>query len=171
MSRILLLVCLAFCCAVYADTRIRLINAQYDNNFSFGLTTDPSDRGNSSLAAGITGGYGPMFDQKIPATDYVELPNYSFTIGEELSFYAFNANNLGWELIGGPVNATLMENQSYSVVYVAQSDTAIPQNITDNTPTTTFPTPVLLFVEERPNPSPFGKAVVKIVNVAGKFIL
>lgn len=169
MSKILLFVCLVLFCAVtvLGQTQIRFLNARYYGALTVGVTPDLELVGNTTLTDGVTSAFespSPVF----PASNYMDLPNYEFTVGEEISFYAFNRDNF----IEGPIpseetlasleNVTLVELQSYSLVYVGESEDFGDGVLTPISPG------VLFLVEERPNPSPVGKALVRIFNAAGK---
>jgi hypothetical protein len=167
MSKILLFVCLVLFCAVtvLGQTQIRFLNARYYGALTVGVTPDLELVGNTTLTDGVTSAFespSPVF----PASNYMDLPNYEFTVGEEISFYAFNRDNF----IEGPIpseetlasleNVTLVELQSYSLVYVGESEDFGDGVLTPISPG------VLFLVEERPNPSPVGKALVRIFNAA-----
>lgn len=165
MSKILLFVCLVLLGTVYADTVISLINAKYDGSASISpaLVADLNDFLNITTIqpANFYGYADPKTN--IPSTDYLTLPVYAFKIGEPLTVSVVNLDTAQQPpfTAEASANITLVENQSYSFVYIAQSDDTLGA-------ITNFPTALLLPFEERPNPSPFGKALVKIVNIAGK---
>jgi hypothetical protein len=167
MSKILLFVCLVLFCAVtvLGQTQIRFLNARYYGGLKVGVTPDLELVGNTTMTDGVDSVFespAPVF----PASNYMDLPKYEFTVGEEINFYAFNRDNFGIpipteEILASLENVTLVELQSYSLVYVGESED-LGDGVTSISPG------VLFLVEERPNPSPVGKALVRIFNAAGK---
>lgn len=163
MSKTLLFVCLVLFGTVLAQTQMRLLNARYYSDRAIGLTVD-FIFGNTTLTDGAitkfdTAPGGPSF----PATGYLALPTYEFTVGTGIDLYAFDRESFIdapiLESLGdGLLNVTLDELQSYSVVYFGQTEDILDPraNIGD----------MIKLYEERPNPSPVGKALVRIVNCA-----
>lgn len=109
----------------------------------------------------------------IPATSYIQLPFYQYPIGEEVSLWAVSDKPYttgvfkSGDVLAGPVGFTLEEDQSYSAVFISESMVFNseqwdydPIPVTQNVPSTIF------VFEERPNPSPVNKALLKIVNIA-----
>jgi len=127
------------------------------------VTPDLELVGNTTMTEGLACKFDspPVF----PATNYLDLPKYEFTVGEEINFYAFDRDALAVpipmdETFAILENVTLVELQSYSLVYVGESEDLFGEGVTSISPG------VLFLVEERPNPSPVGKALVRIFNAA-----
>lgn len=164
----LLFVCLVLfgVAAVTCQGQIRFGNALLRTASTYGLSNEVGVKGNITLTV-IPSSLSKNYD--LFPKGYLPLPHPDFPFGEEQSFF-------GYEFEDTPtpstnfVNITLEELQSYSFVVVGSTE---PDLIFDETtgepePITSIDPAVLFVVEERPNPSPFGKAVLKIVNAIGR---
>jgi hypothetical protein len=176
MSKSLLFVCLVLVgvTAVLCNTQLRFLNNQIGSINTYALATSLTELGNTTLFKGVPSSLAAAGSaQTIPAIDYIDLPAYQYPVGEEISLWGITNEPFvrGSFIIETDVktealNVTLEENQSYSAVFVASTDEDYGGFVNDYPPRTDFSTPMLFLYEERPNPSPFGKALLKIVNVA-----
>lgn len=174
MSKIVLFVCLVLLGTVYANTQVSVVNAQYDttDSSSPALFVDLNDSWNVTTIQpqNLVGKADGSLNDILQASSYQTLPIYNFVIGKPLNVYLVNlANNPNPTPPFTPIytveNFTFVENQSYSFIYVAPSN-----GDSSFSATASFPGDMLIPFEERPNPSPTGKALVRIANVAGKII-
>lgn len=152
---------LFFCCiafgtlAVHASSRtqLRFMNAQLASQTNIGITTDRYRNGSLTVRSRVN----PVL-LDIPATPYITLPDPSIPLNSTVQFFAHNADlALPQADIKAMINATLESGQSYSMVYMDQSEYHYA-------PMAQFPLPKLLLFKERSGRS---GSFVKFVNIAG----
>eukprot|EP00029_Vermamoeba_vermiformis_P009609 TRINITY_DN484_c0_g1_i1.p1 TRINITY_DN484_c0_g1~~TRINITY_DN484_c0_g1_i1.p1 ORF type:complete len:334 (-),score=44.09 TRINITY_DN484_c0_g1_i1:81-1082(-) len=166
MSKILLFVCLAlFGASVYGQTQIRLVNAWYDSSITIGLVASLTNPINSTSPipkiVGASDGAPPNVRLTIPVSDYQQLPADAFVADQPLRISAIDVEDLFLPYTEKAFldSFTIAEGQSYSFVYLATSDF-------DSTPPFVSIDNTLLAFEELPSTPIYGKAFVRIVNVA-----
>jgi hypothetical protein len=167
MAKILLFVCLALLGAsVYGQTQIRFVNVWYLSElFAPGMVASLTDPLNITISSGTQAqndGPNPQnLNLLIPASPYQLLPANAFVAGQPLRISVVNSAELTtpYTELAFLDNFTITEGQSYSFVYVDSSD------FEDGTAFVTIP-PTLMAFDELPSNPTYGKALVRIVNVA-----
>jgi hypothetical protein len=165
MWKILLFVCLAlFGASVYGQTQIRFVNAWYTTNQGVpGIVASLTDPFNTTVSKGTLGASDgePPTQLIMPASNYQLLPANAFVADQPLRISAVNTEVklTPYTELAFLDNFTIATGQSYSFVYLATSD------LGDTPPYVTID-PTLLAFEELPSTPIYGKAFVRIVNVA-----
>eukprot|EP00029_Vermamoeba_vermiformis_P007311 TRINITY_DN3128_c0_g1_i1.p1 TRINITY_DN3128_c0_g1~~TRINITY_DN3128_c0_g1_i1.p1 ORF type:complete len:1004 (+),score=133.59 TRINITY_DN3128_c0_g1_i1:37-3012(+) len=132
--------------AVHGQSYIRFANANSEFGSSYlGVATEYY-----GVINGLKIEEAPIADP-LPFSPYLSLPQFDLPLNQQISFYLYDVYS-GYALLSTTLNATLIENQSYTFIAAGSTYSA---------------TPLTLFsVEERPsNISLFaGKSALKFVN-------
>jgi hypothetical protein len=128
------------------------MNAQLASLTNIGITTDRFRNGSLIVRSRVN----PVL-LDIPTTPYITLPNPSIPLNSSVQFFAYDADlQLPQSGLKARINATLESGQSYTLVYMDQSEfhyAAMAQ----------FSSPKLLLFKER---SARSGSFVKFVNIA-----